>query len=122
MHRKTTKPRLFGFCRLSSLVTVLVLPVEAAVSAGASTAGGDKSLAAPAAPIGNYARACEPVVKFAFMLLPPGAVEPEGWLRDWAESAANGITGHLDEHHAVFGEAWKGVRVNAPNAEPDGTG
>ena len=57
-----------------------------------------------------------PLVKLAFRPLPPGAVEPSGWLRDWAEAARDGITGHLDEFHAVFGDAWKGTRVNAPNA------
>ena len=33
----------------------------------------------------------------AFTPLPPGAVEPAGWLRDWALAARDGITGHLDE-------------------------
>lgn len=70
----------------------------------------------------NYPRAAKPIVAPAFTPLPPGAVEPKGWLRDWAESAANGITGHLDEYHPVFADAWKGVAVNAPNAEADGTG
>ena len=116
------RPRLFQLCFISLWVTLPALPADAAETVRASTAGRDKSLAAAAAPTGNYARACNPAVKFAFMPLPPGVVQPEGWLRDWAEAAANGITGHLDEHHAVFGEAWKGVRVNAPNAEPDGTG
>jgi hypothetical protein len=64
----------------------------------------------------------EPLVKPAFRPLPPGAVEPAGWLRDWAEAARDGITGHLDEYHAVFGDAWKGTQVKAPNAAGDGTG
>ena len=64
----------------------------------------------------------EPLVKPAFRPLPPGAVEPAGWLRDWAEAARDGITGHLDEYHAVFGDAWKGTQVKAPNAAADGTG
>ena len=41
-------------------------------------------------------------VKPAFLPLPPGAVIPKGWLRDWAVAAANGITGHLDEHSSTF--------------------
>jgi len=36
-------------------------------------------------------------VKPAFLPLPAGAVEPPGWLCDWAQTARNGITGHLDE-------------------------
>ena len=54
--------------------------------------------------------------------MPPGAVEPRGWLRDWATAARNGITGHLDERHPAFRDAWKGTPVNAPAAQPDGTG
>jgi len=70
----------------------------------------------------NHARLCEPLVKPMFLPLPPGAVEPAGWLRDWALAARNGITGHLDGDHLVFGEAWKGIPINAPNAASDGTG
>jgi hypothetical protein len=54
--------------------------------------------------------------------LPPGAVEPQGWLRDWAVAARDGITGHLDEYHPTFGEGWKGKPIDAPGARPDGTG
>lgn len=61
-------------------------------------------------------------VKPAFLPLPPGAVEPEGWLRDWAQAARNGITGHLDEWHPTFAEGWKGVPVPSTGAKPDGTG
>lgn len=69
-----------------------------------------------------YARPFEPAVAPAFLPLPPGAVEPEGWLRDWAESARNGITGHLDEWHPTFADGWKGIPIQAPGAKPDGTG
>lgn len=51
-----------------------------------------------------------------------GATRPEGWLRDWAELASQGITGHLDEHHVVFGEGWSGVPIPAHGANPDATG
>ena len=64
----------------------------------------------------------EPLVKPALIPLPPGAVEPRGWLRDWALAAKDGITGHLDEWHPTFGEGWKGVPIKAPGAEPDGAG
>ena len=54
--------------------------------------------------------------------LPPGAVEPRGWLKSWAISAANGITGHLDEYNGTFHEAWKGHGFSALGANADGTG
>lgn len=73
-------------------------------------------------PRGVFERVARPLIKSCLVPLPPGAVEPHGWLRDWAESAANGVTGHLDEYHPVFADAWKGVAVKAPNAEADGTG
>ncbi len=46
-------------------------------------------------------------VQAAFLPLAPGAVEPAGWLRDWALAAGDGITGHLDEYHPTFHDAWK---------------
>jgi uncharacterized protein len=70
----------------------------------------------------NYARPCQPVVKPAFLPLPPGAVEPAGWLRDWAEAARRGITGHLDEWHPTFADGWKGIPIKAPGANSQGTG
>src|SRR5512139_793464 len=70
----------------------------------------------------NYARPFEPKVKPAFLPLPPGAVEPAGWLRDLAPAARQGITGHLDEWHPTFADGWKGIPINAPGARPDGTG
>jgi hypothetical protein len=68
-------------------------------------------------------RKAEPPIKMAFLPLRPGAIEPAGWLRDWAQAAGQGITGHLDEWHPTFGEAWKGRPIaGAPGSEPDGTG
>jgi uncharacterized protein len=69
-----------------------------------------------------YSTAAAAKVKPAFVPLAPGAVSPRGWLRDWAVDAANGITGHLDEYSATFGEAWKGRPFTARGAYPDGTG
>jgi uncharacterized protein len=77
---------------------------------------------AAAAESANYSRAVEPQVKPAFLPLPPGAIEPAGWLRDWAVAAREGITGHLNEYHPVYADAWKGTPVKAPNAAADGTG
>lgn len=36
----------------------------------------------------------------------PGEVRPEGWIRDWARTAAGGYTGHLDDCHDEFRRAW----------------
>ena len=90
-----------------------VLLAWLAVVAGAA---GDPTDSAghPVAPRGVFGRVVRPLIQSGLVPLPPGAVEPQGWLRDWAQSAANGITGHLDEYHPVFADAWKGVAVNAP--------
>ena len=61
----------------------------------------------------------EPLVKPIFTPLPPGAIEPAGWLRDWALAARNGITGHLDEWSPTYRDAWKGVGEGSPG---DGAG
>ena len=65
----------------------------------------------------NYARPAEPAVKPALLPLPPGAVEPAGWLRDWAQAARDGITGHLDEWHPTFADGWKGVSDQGPRRQ-----
>ncbi|MHB8952112.1 MAG: glycoside hydrolase family 127 protein [Pirellulaceae bacterium] len=54
----------------------------------------------------NYGRPFEPPTRPAFIPLPPGAVEPAGWLRDWAMTARNGYTGHMNELDAAFRQAW----------------
>jgi hypothetical protein len=51
---------------------------------------------------GANPKAVEPRIEMAFTPLAPGAIEPKGWLRDWAMAARDGITGHLDERHPVF--------------------
>ncbi len=61
-------------------------------------------------------------VKPAFVPLPPGAVRPTGWLRDWAAEAANGITGHLDERTPVYQYGYKGVDFKAIGVQPHGVG
>ncbi len=69
----------------------------------------------------NYARPFEPPTRPALIALPPGAVEPEGWLRDWCLAAKNGYTGHMDEYHEEFKRAWAadhkmtGVHLDWPN-------
>ena len=54
----------------------------------------------------NYARPFEPPTRPAFIPLPPGAVQPAGWLRDWCLAARDGFTGHMDEYDAEFKRAW----------------
>ena len=54
----------------------------------------------------NYARPFEPSTRPAFLPLPPGAVEPAGWLRDWCLAARHGFTGHMDEYDEEFKRAW----------------
>jgi len=68
----------------------------------------------------NYGRPFEPPTRPAFIALPPGAVEPAGWLRDWCLAARDGFTGHMDEVHQEFRRAWAvdhtmtGERLNWP--------
>jgi hypothetical protein len=58
----------------------------------------------------------------AFLPLPPGAVEPQGWLRDWALSMRNGMTGHLDEYDPVFQAGWLGQRIGTTGENAPGEG
>lgn len=53
-----------------------------------------------------YARPFEPATRPAFLALPPGAIEPAGWLRDWCLAARDGYTGHLDAYDDEFKRAW----------------
>ncbi|MDD4869012.1 MAG: glycoside hydrolase family 127 protein [Kiritimatiellae bacterium] len=68
----------------------------------------------------NYARPFEPPTRPAFIPLPPGQVEPEGWLRDWCIAARDGYTGHMDDYDQEFQRAWAadhtmtGERLNWP--------
>ncbi len=54
----------------------------------------------------NYGRPFEPPSRPALIELPPGAVEPGGWLRDWCLSARDGFTGHMDDYDQEFRRAW----------------
>ena len=54
-----------------------------------------------------------------FTPLEVGQIKPEGWLRDWAEDAANGITGHLDEYEQVFEYGWLGRDISARQSGGD---
>jgi len=70
----------------------------------------------------NNRSVARPLKPFALMPLKPGAIEPAGWLRDWALAARDGITGHLDERHTVFADGWKPITINAIGARPGGVG
>lgn len=78
------------------LISLTLIPALAALAAAAP---------APAAK-GNYDRPFEPPTRPVFIPLPPGAVEPAGWLRDWCLTAKDGYTGHMDEVHVEFRRAW----------------
>lgn len=54
----------------------------------------------------NYGRPFDPPTRPAFIPLPPGEIEPRGWLRDWCLTARDGYTGHMDEMHPDFRKAW----------------
>ncbi len=58
----------------------------------------------------------------AFIPLEIGAIRPQGWLKDWANTAVNGITGHIDEYIPVFQDGWKGFGFKARGVNEDGTG
>lgn len=58
-----------------------------------------------------------------FVPLEIGEITPTGWLYQWANRAAKGITGHLDEYQDVFKNGWKGFGFKAWGTNPeDGTG
>ena len=98
-----------------------ICPLLCALVPGLAAAGSAETPAGPRQ-TAIYARPFEPAIAPALLPLPPGAVQPAGWLRDWARSARDGITGHLDEWHPTFAQGWKGVPIQAPGAKPDGTG
>ena len=58
----------------------------------------------------------------AFLPLPPGAVRPQGWLRDWAVSLRDGMTGHLDEYDPVFRFGWLGQSIGTTGEHGSGEG
>ena len=63
-----------------------------------------------------------PEIPPQFISLKPGAVKPTGWLKDWANAAANGITGDLDKRAAVFEHGYKGYAFKARGVKAEGTG
>ncbi|MFZ4397924.1 MAG: hypothetical protein ACOYOU_20120, partial [Kiritimatiellia bacterium] len=68
----------------------------------------------------KYGGIAEPRIKPTFLPLPPGAVEPRGWLRDWAVTARDGLSGHMDELSPTFRDGWKGTSTEANEDRNDG--
>ena len=89
------KDRNIGVC--------LVVVVEALALTPIAVADADEPKVAAAV---NYARPFEPPTRPALLPLPPGAVEPAAWLRDWCLAARNGFTGHMDDYDDEFKRAW----------------
>ncbi|HEV2581770.1 MAG TPA: beta-L-arabinofuranosidase domain-containing protein [Ktedonobacteraceae bacterium] len=58
----------------------------------------------------NYIANRAPLQPTPFIALPPGAIEPGGWLRDQLHIQAEGLTGHLDEFWPDVGpqSGWLG--------------
>lgn len=98
-------------------LTKSILFICLILSAAACTPGSEQSITATM--IKNTGLLKQTPV---FVALAPGDVKPEGWIRDWAEDAAKGITGHLDEYSPTFGKAWKGFGFEAKGATPNGAG
>lgn len=82
---------------LQTIVIGLLLVTAAARARAAEPATAAKA---------NYARPFETPTRPALLTLPPGAVEPAGWLRDWCLAARDGYTGHMDEYDVEFRRAW----------------
>jgi hypothetical protein len=81
---------------LALAVSVATFPLAAGTGAGEP----------PTPRLANHAKPFEPATSAALIPLPPGAVEPAGWLRDWCLAARDGFTGHMDEYDAEFKRAW----------------
>lgn len=78
------------------------------VAGGLAFAVAGAAVGAEAEPVGrpNYARPFAPPTRPALLPLPPGAIEPTGWLRDWCLAARDGYTGHMDDYDDEFKRAW----------------
>ena len=67
---------------------------------------GQKETARTSQAAGPYAPPFETAVRSVFLSLPPGAIEPQGWLRDWAVSIKDGYTACMDDVDDEFKRAW----------------
>jgi hypothetical protein len=89
-------------CRLRS-VGVIAVQHFVFVASLAVIAGAAETVAAAKC---NYERPFEPPTRSALIPLPPGAVEPEGWLRDWCIAAKDGYTATMNQRDPAFRQAW----------------
>jgi len=105
----------YGVCRALVVVCILGAGCQANRSIGRAEQAGAKSTIAivktPGAAAGNdfYVGNRAPLVPSAFMKLPVGAIEPQGWVRKQLELQANGFHGHLTEISRFLkkeGNAW----------------
>ena len=83
---------------------------------------GSAAISAIHAADANAAAGSGLAVAQALLPLAPGAVEPQGWLRDWAESMRDGMTGHLDAYDPVFQLGWQGQRIGTTGEDAPGEG
>ena len=61
-----------------------------------------------------YAPPFEGATRPVFLSLPPGSIEPQGWLRDWALDIKDGYTACMDDVDDEFKRAW------TPDFKPTG--
>jgi hypothetical protein len=93
----------FGFIIALAAVAVMAAPLSVALADElAPTAAGKPAVAARC----NYDRPFEPPTRSALIPLPPGAVEPEGWLRDWCITARDNYTSRMNDVDDEFRRAW----------------
>ena len=52
--------------------------------------------------------------------LPPGAVKPTGWLRDWARSQAKNFTTQLPQREQIFAKGWNGEDLFSDDVKKNG--
>lgn len=89
---------------IHSRLNLTLLAVTSVAALNTCSAGSPATVTA--VPPAIYARPFEPPTRPALLPLPPGAIEPAGWLRDWCLAARDGFTGHMDEHDNEFKRAW----------------
>ena len=100
------------FCKLLAASAGLNLNVRGALGLKrlASTSNHPDNPIDPSSSTRNdYANSRAPLSKTAYVRLPLGAIQPQGWLRDQLWIQKNGLTSHLGELWDVLKQsAWKG--------------
>jgi len=99
------KRRGFLKTAVTSTAAFSVTPFLRGMTFPSTAASGPEQAHSQPGPV-NYGRPFEPPTRPALMPLPPGSVEPMGWLRDWCLTARDGYTGHMDEFDVAFRQAW----------------